>query len=234
MPLVRMEFEKTGCLRFISHLDLVRLFQRAMRRAGIPVAYSKGFNPHARISLGPALALGISSTREYMDVELDEDIEPGQMLDRLNKCLPEGVKISKAKLMPEGAAALTAVINASLYSIQAGYKPQGGDIEERIKSFFEADHVYIDKIDKKKRVKKVDIVPMILDVKKAEAKAGNIEMVVMLETGSSRNLKPGDMLKALADFAGVEITGTKIRREGLYILAGGKYRTPFDHNVMMG
>jgi radical SAM-linked protein len=230
MSLIRMEFEKTGRVRYISHLDLVRLFQRAMRRAGIPVAYSKGFNPHARISFGPALALGISSEREYMDVELESDIKPGEMIDRLNACLPDGIKVRSARIMPTGVPALAASINASQYSIQATYSPREEGVGSRIRDFFLAEHAYIERVDKKRRVKKVDVIPMILDVKKVEVGQGILQIVVVLVTGSSGNLKPDDLLKALQNYAGVELTGIRIHREGLFIWDDGVYRTPFEHD----
>ncbi len=90
-------FCKKGILRYISHLDIVRLFQRAVRRAGLPVALSQGFSPHYRIGFGNALKLGVESEGEKAEFSLGEWIEPEEFKSRLNKKLPEGVKVVKCK-----------------------------------------------------------------------------------------------------------------------------------------
>lgn len=90
-------FYKKGDMRFISHLDLMRIFQRACRRAGVPVALTKGFNPHPKISIKRALKLGIESENEEALFSLERDMGPAEFMDRVNKELPEGIKIKDAK-----------------------------------------------------------------------------------------------------------------------------------------
>lgn len=90
-------FCKKGILRYISHLDIVRLFQRAVRRAGLPVALSQGFSPHYRISFGNALKLGVESDGEKAEFSLDKWIEPEEFKSSLNRKLPEGIKVVKCK-----------------------------------------------------------------------------------------------------------------------------------------
>ena len=90
-------FCKKGILRYISHLDIVRLFQRAVRRAGLPVALSQGFSPHYRISFGNALKLGVESEGEKAEFSLNEWIDPEEFKSRLNRKLPEGIKVVKCK-----------------------------------------------------------------------------------------------------------------------------------------
>lgn len=90
-------FCKKGILRYISHLDIVRLFQRALRRAGLPVALSQGFSPHYRISFGNALKLGVESEGEKAEFSLNEWIDPEEFKSRLNRKLPEGIKVVKCK-----------------------------------------------------------------------------------------------------------------------------------------
>ena len=90
-------FSKTGDMRFISHLDLMRLLQRAVRRAGLPVAMTKGFSPHLRISVTRALKLGVASSGEEAVFHIDGDIKPHDFADRINAKLPEGVKVLSAE-----------------------------------------------------------------------------------------------------------------------------------------
>jgi radical SAM-linked protein len=90
-------FQKTGDMRFISHLDLMRLFQRALRRADLPVTITQGFSPHLKISINRALKLGAESLDEALTVHMSKAVEPALFTELLNKNLPEGVRIAKSK-----------------------------------------------------------------------------------------------------------------------------------------
>lgn len=90
-------FQKTGDMRFISHLDLMRLFQRALRRAGLPVTITQGFSPRLKISINRALKLGAESFDEALTVHVSERVEPALFVQLLNKNLPEGVRITKSE-----------------------------------------------------------------------------------------------------------------------------------------
>lgn len=90
---VRAEYTKLGMIRYISHLDLVRLFERALERAKIPVIYSEGFNPHPKFTLGNPLSLGVESESEFMDIQVEEDYPLEEIKNRLNQELPQGVEI---------------------------------------------------------------------------------------------------------------------------------------------
>jgi radical SAM-linked protein len=91
-------FSKTGDGRFISHLDLVRLFQRASRRADMPVTVSKGFNPHLKISISKALKLGIESVNEEAVFQLDKAVNPEDFVAAMNAKLPDNIKFLEAKV----------------------------------------------------------------------------------------------------------------------------------------
>lgn len=108
-------FRKGEELRFISHLDIQRLVQRAMRRANLPLSYSQGFNPHPILSFASALSVGYTSDAEWMDVRLSEDVAPEEFTARLNTALPEGLRIIKAKAAEESLPSLTALIQRSRY-----------------------------------------------------------------------------------------------------------------------
>ena len=94
---VKAIFSKTGDMRFISHLDLMRLFQRALRRANLPVAISQGFSPHLKISIARAMKLGIESDCEELTVNMSEAAAPGIIMQSLNDNLPVGVRINQIK-----------------------------------------------------------------------------------------------------------------------------------------
>lgn len=94
---IEAEFSKTGEMRFISHLDLMRLFHRALRRADLPVTITQGFSPHLKISIKRALKLGAESLDEALTVHMSKRVEPALFIELVNKNLPEGVRIAKAE-----------------------------------------------------------------------------------------------------------------------------------------
>ena len=95
---LEVTFCKKGVLRYISHLDIVRLFQRAIRRAGLPVSLSKGYTPHYRISFGNALKLGVESEDEMAVFTMEALVEPEEFRNRMNEKLPEGIKVNEVAI----------------------------------------------------------------------------------------------------------------------------------------
>ena len=94
---LEVTFCKKGVLKYISHLDIVRLFQRAIRRAGLPVSLSEGYTPHYRISFGNALKLGVESEREMAVFTMETLVEPEEFRNKMNEKLPEGIKVLECK-----------------------------------------------------------------------------------------------------------------------------------------
>ena len=113
----RLLFTKDAPVKYISHLDLSKLFHRAFRRAGLPVAYSEGFNPHPKISLASALRLGTTSSAEYLDVDFSAEIDPAEVRTRLQDATPVGIEIGGVQIIPQEAPAAMALINAAAYHL---------------------------------------------------------------------------------------------------------------------
>ena len=99
---IKVIFSKRGPLKFISHRDLMRLFERAFSRADLPVKYSKGFNPHPLISLPLPLGLGFEGLNEIMEVKFADFVEPGEIKEKLQAQLPEGLRIKRVEVMQAG------------------------------------------------------------------------------------------------------------------------------------
>lgn len=95
---IEARFEKKGEMKFISHLDLMRVFERALRRAELPVMITRGFSPHLKISIKRALKLGLESEDETVFVYLDREFSPDELVKKLNVELPCGIKILSASL----------------------------------------------------------------------------------------------------------------------------------------
>lgn len=118
MTTIRFKFKRENRLRFISHLDQQRLFQRAFRRAAIPIAYSSGFNPHPKLSFALAMSVGMVSDGEYGDVVLAETMDLKVFLEKLNAALPEGIHVVEAQVLPPKAPSLTASLKSCTYRVQ--------------------------------------------------------------------------------------------------------------------
>ena len=114
---IRIRFEKLGRMRFLSHLEMLTLFVRAVGRARIPMRYSQGFHPHPKFSFATALSVGIESHAEYMDMEVDAGFSAEQLQAALNRTLPEGVRVLEAALIPMKAQALSVLMERVRYRV---------------------------------------------------------------------------------------------------------------------
>ncbi|MCD6161734.1 MAG: TIGR03960 family B12-binding radical SAM protein [candidate division Zixibacteria bacterium] len=126
---IRIKYSRDERLRFYSHLDIMRMFNRAIKRAGLPVSYSQGFHPHMKMSFGPPLAMGYMSEAEYLDIQLDSPFEKNH-LSKLSENLPPGIEITATKLIFTKTDSLTKIINCASYRID--FENGGDDIREKI------------------------------------------------------------------------------------------------------
>jgi len=149
---VRIKYKKE--LPYIGHLDVVRLWERAIRRTDLPAAYSEGFNPRQKLSFGPPLPLGFSSECEYLDIYLERWTNPLVVKERLNDILPPGIEITEAVNVFLAKASLTAEIRTAAYTTKAL-----GDLKEHIKEIL-ASH----EITARRKDKELNIRPMIKEI----------------------------------------------------------------------
>ncbi|MBQ6811343.1 MAG: DUF2344 domain-containing protein, partial [Firmicutes bacterium] len=113
----RINYEVKGSLAFLSHLEVMRLWQRAMLRCHLPIAWTQGFNPRPKLSLGPARNVGVEGLSEYLDAEFDGMVKSTELIEKLNSILPEGVTVLKVREIPQGTKMLEAVINEAVYKV---------------------------------------------------------------------------------------------------------------------
>ena len=222
---VRLKFSKGEEVKYISHLDLMRTFQRAIRRAGLPIAYSTGFNPHQEISFGAPLALGVTSSAEYVDMWLSEKIEMNYMIDKLNETLPSGIKVSDGIVLSDKAKNAMSLVTHSRYTIK--FKLENADekiIQEKIDTFLEQEQILIKKEQPKKNfaLKEIDIKAMIYQMKLLFVKENECFLNCLLSSGSKANLKPELLMEAFQNFCNWDIKRVKINREETYTEIEGK------------
>jgi radical SAM-linked protein len=113
----RFTFQKLGDARWLSHRNVMDLLERALRAAAVPVRYTEGYNPHVRLSMGPALSLGYEALAERFDVECHAQVEVG-MLSRANRVLPEGLQLTACEVLPAGARSLGKSVSACRYRLR--------------------------------------------------------------------------------------------------------------------
>lgn len=186
---VRLKFIKEGPIRFIGHLDLMRTFQKLFMRSGIPVAYSEGFNPHQIFSFATALAVGVSSEGEYLDLRLSKEVPLEMLIPVINAHAPQGIKIIDGVVLKQKEPKAMAALAAAKYCITM----ENSDITQQdVDSLLAKDTVIIQKKNKKGKIKDVDLRPGLYEI----GIDGNV-ISMLIATGSSFNIKPEQVLQKI-------------------------------------
>ena len=208
---IRVRFSKQEQMKFIGHLDMVRYFQKVMRRGEIDVAYSEGFSPHQKMSFAAPLSVGVLSKGEYFDMEVNSTLSTKEAIERINEQNVEGVKVLSYKLLPDNAKNAMAVMSATDYFVYT-------DIftDDDITGFINQDSINVIKKTKKSE-KEVDIKPLIYSIKKEDN-----GIFIKLAQGSAQNLKPELVVTALENFTQKSDTSYIYERLDMYCTEDGK------------
>lgn len=246
MSNIRFKFLRGEEVKFISHLDLMKVFERALRRSRIPIAYSQGFNPHPQMVFGLPLSVGVTSEAEYADFEMSRDYETDEFATVLNSQLPAGLKIVEAKLKNNKRNIMASIMMAA-YDILIYSKAveEQAEMERRLDEFCAREEIVVKK-EGKNGSKDVDIKPMIRKIglksinsedvaeRKGLSKPERIFCIsALLSAGSAANLKP-ELLVAALNGAGFEISSIGINRTGLFVECNGEIIDPLDDNALSG
>lgn len=227
-----LKFSKENRLKYISHLDVLRLFQRAFKRAGIRLKYSQGYNPHARVSFALPLSLGFESSGEYMEIETEDACDAESLIKGLNAIMPEGIRIASCGVLSETSkTAISAVLDFASYRVEyKGGEEHIPEIEAAVKPFMQQEKINIVKFSKKKKKNiESDIRPHIHSVATVNTSRGLV-ISLMLASGSRANLNPELMINELCNFAGLEYIRTQwsYRRLEMYYLRGRNDMIPLS------
>lgn len=249
MSSLRAKFYRGERVKYISHLDLMLAFERALRRANIPIAYSQGFNPHPQMVFGLPLSVGVTSEAEYADFELSEYLNPEEFTGRLNKSLPEGFRIIEAKVKKTKANIMASIAMASYAVLIAAGAESGFEVLREQVERFMLRPVIMAKKEGKNGIREIDIRPMIhkLELKNAEGcsslelqaadglngKNGIFCLSTLLSAGSVENLKPELLVSAFGEAAGIGVKPVKIHRTGLFIGKEGRISDPLDESALL-
>ena len=187
---VRIKFSKEGPVRFIGHLDIMRYFQKAIRRAGIDIAYSTGFSPHQIMSFASPLSVGHESCGEYFDVELNSITDTEDIKMRLNQTMAEGIQILQVVVLDETEGNAMASVVAADYLISFRDSVSlPDDWKEKLTAFYEKDKIPVIKKTKKGE-REIDLKETIYQLEIRED-----QVYMLLDAGSGSNMKPGFVLE---------------------------------------
>ena len=207
---IRITFAKQGALRYTGHLDLHKLWERAARRAELPLAYSQGFHPQPKMNLASALPLGFSSRCEVLDMRLEHDITLDGLSDRLNDTLPSGIHVFDVEQVEERAPALQTQVVAAEYEVRmiesnpssaasAGF---GEDLKQSIESLMGSESIV-----RTRRGKEYDLRPLIEELDVLDDK-----IVMKLSAREGATGRPEEVL----DVLGIAFDQTRIERTRLF------------------
>ena len=188
----RLKFRKFGETRFVSHLDLVRLFTRLHTRAGIELSYSEGFNPHPKMAIALPLSVGCGSEGEYIDVSYDKDLSESFILEELNKKAPIGIEIIKVQRLYEGVKKF-ASITAAEYTITID---GAGLTKDNLAEFFERDSIEIEKKTKRSLAVK-NIKENIYHLEMCATYPGGAVIKAIISAGNEATLRPDLLISAM-------------------------------------
>ncbi len=222
------EYRRSGLLYFLSHLDMLRLFQRALRRTNLPVVYSKGYNPHLQINLAGPIPTGVKARAEYGEVSLIEDIDSSHFWIKLEKQLPNHIDLISVKKKATDEKPLESMVAAASYSARAESMLQKEDmikkIEKVIGNVLDKDKLMITKKGKK-GVQEVDIRPYIFKLKSVGNEESSCPAVnMLLKTGSQGGVSPIVVIEMLSTLLGdnsLEDISWSLERTELFINQGG-------------
>lgn len=200
---IRITFAKQGALRYTGHLDLHRLWERAARRAELPLAYSQGFHPQPKMNIAAALPLGFSSRCEVMDMRLEREIPLDGLREKLQETLPTGIQVSSIEAVDDKLPPLQTLVASAEYEVTLMEATDRSDLERRIESVMATESII-----RERRGKTYDLRPLIEDLK---LEAGD-KIFMQLAAREGATGRPEEVL----DILGIAFEGTRIERTHLF------------------
>ena len=212
---IRIKFTKQGNMKFIGHLDIMRYFQKVMRRADVDIRYSEGFSPHQIMSFAAPLGVGLTSNGEYMDIEVLSTKDSKTMIQQMNRAMVEGTEILSFRRLDDSSRNAMSIVAAADYTLtfREGKEPEDMDaFFQELLAFYGQETIPITK-QTKRGEKELDLKPFIYQL----YRTGN-SVFMQVSTGSSNNIKPELVMETFYRFKGWEYDpfAMQIQREEVY------------------
>ena len=198
---LRIKFAKYGAMKFIGHLDMMRFFQKAIRRADIDIKYSEGFSPHQIMSFAAPLGVGIESSGEYMDIEVLSMTSAEEIKQSLNKVMVDGVEVLSVSVLPDNARNAMASVAAASYRLKMkeGNFPID-NLSGILQDFYRQDKIPYTK-ETKKSVVELDLKQGLYEIGVDEDGA----ICMLVNASSSGNIKPTMIFEKFCEFTRIEV-----------------------------
>lgn len=211
---IRIRFTKAGRVRFVSHRDVARLFERALRKLQLPVAYSEGFSPRPKLSFGLALTVAHESEAEYLDVELKEAIDLEALPAEFTEALPDGMTVEAVVYNEPGTTSLQQAIVSCDWVIEVLGSSET-DIRAAVADVLAADELPMERVRKGKTTV-TDVRPAILHLEVTGPTADGVELKASLAT-ESVSLRPAELVEAI----GTDLVEGRVRRTHQWLIVDG-------------
>ncbi|MBN1623302.1 MAG: DUF2344 domain-containing protein [Clostridia bacterium] len=222
MSIIRIKFIKGNEVKFISHLDMMNTFQRAIRRAGLESEYSKGFNPQMQMVFGAPLSLGFTSEAEYADLSFVKDYEPETIMEKLGAELPSGLDLQEAAVRKSNKNIMADISFAEYTFVIKGLE----DLNDVGKSIMDCDELMVEKT-RNGKTRKINIKPLILEFETAGSKGR-----LLAVAGNSGNLNPRLLSEAMSIKYDRNIEFTDINRSRQFVERNGVKMNPLAKEAM--
>ena len=218
---LRVRFAKTGEMALLSHLDLVRMLERALRRSQLPVSFTGGLPPLPRLQLALALPLGAEADSDWLDLSFTEVVQPEQLMDRLAPLLPEGFALLEGHGVPVKSPALSQMLQSAHWRLCL--QPSGADplpaerrCQEALGELLGAEALPLEELDRQGRRRRRDLRPLLLDLHWHHWSPQRLELgLETLVQANGRSLKPDQLRQLLSQRLGCELQQTQLRRVAL-------------------
>ncbi len=217
---LRIRYTKSGKVRFVSHRDVARLFERACRKVKLPVAYSQGFSPRPKLSFGLALSVAHESDGEFLDVELSEQVELDGLVSKLTTALPDGLTVEALRWTRAGEESLQEAVSSCSWRIEV-IGASHEDVVAAVDRAVTAPELPLDRI-RKGKTRTDDVRPMIIELNVEGQTETGTQLVVELATRPSA-LRPSELVEAL----GLEgLREGRVRRTNQWTFVDGERCEP--------
>ncbi len=192
----RLTFRKGYRVKYVAHLDVVKVWTRAFRRAGIPLAYTGGFNPQARIQVAASLPVGSMGSAEVMDIYLTQEMKSEDILARVGSTLPEDFELLNVENVDLKAPALQAELRQATYKVIVESELSAQDLQKRIDALLQAETLLQTRIRRRKE-ERFDMRPLLHSLNLKAVNKDEASLTMRLSAGQQGNLRPDAVLKAL-------------------------------------
>lgn len=210
----RLRFARREPAIWLGHLDLMRTFERTVRRAGLPVTWSQGYNPRPHLEFALPIGVGLATQDDYVDILMTEPLDESELLERLNKAFPMGIQVLEVKIVPAEGPSLMSLIAASDYVLDGAGLAEAA---RRLLAVPEGQPWLVEK-NSKGKLQTVDIRPLLIDL----TILTDDQLLVRVKAGSRNNLRPDLLIKVLVSLGGLAeraAADTAVTRQALWIFA---------------